>query len=118
MGREVRNGATAKTLQTEHGPVGIRYTSRSPGIALSRKIATKRQRRFEGFDEKILALDAEDVDAGYRGSPARARPGSLGQDLISRVTDAAIEDDRAWQQRPLDYLYPVLYLDALAPKMR
>ena len=76
-----RNGSTPKTLVTEHGPVEIR-TPRDRDGSFEPKIVRKRQRRFEGFDEKILALYAAgDVDPGYRGAPARAlrrvgRPGS------------------------------------------
>jgi putative transposase len=79
----------------------------------------KRQRRFEGFDEKILALysrglSTRDIEAHL----ADVYGVRVGRDLISRVTDAVIEDAKAWQQRPLDDLYPVLFLDALVLKIR
>ena len=83
------------------------------------KLVRKRQRRFEGFDEKILALYSPGVvDAGYRGVPARAlrRRGRAGPDL--RVTDAVMDDVRAWQQRPLEDVYPVVFLDCMVLKIR
>ncbi len=74
----------------------------------------KGQRRFQGFDDKILALYARglsvrDIEAHLRRSTAS----KVGRDLISRVTDAVIEDVRAWQQRPLEDVYPVVFLDCL-----
>jgi putative transposase len=66
-----RNGSTPKTLSTEHGPVEIR-TPRDRQGSFEPRIVRKRQRRFEGFDEKILALlFTRHVDAGHRGSSAR-----------------------------------------------
>ncbi len=83
------------------------------------KIVRKRQRRFEGFDEKILALysrglSTRDIEAHL----VEIYGVSVGRDLISRVTDAVLEDVKAWQQRPLDDVYPVLFLDALVLKIR
>ena len=113
-----RNGATAKTLVTEHGPVEIK-TPRDRQGSFEPKIVRKRQRRFEGFDEKILALYARGMSTRDIEAYLRELYGvSVGRDLISRVTDAVLEDVKAWQQRPLDDLYPVLYLDALVLKMR
>ena len=79
----------------------------------------KRQRRFEGFDEKILALysrglSTRDIEAHL----AEIYGVRVGRDLISRVTDAVMDDVRAWQQRPLDDVYPVIFLDALVLKIR
>ena len=83
------------------------------------KIIPKHERRFSGFDEKILSMYARgmstrDIQAhleemyGVEVSPA----------LISQVTDAVMEEVRAWQNRPLDPIYPIVYLDALFVKMR
>jgi putative transposase len=113
-----RNGSTPKTLQTEHGPVGIR-TPRDRDGSLEPKIVRKRQRRFEGFDDKILALysrglSTRDIEAYLRDMYGV----SVGRDLISRVTDAVMEDVRSWQQRPLEDVYPILYLDAFVVKIR
>jgi hypothetical protein len=79
----------------------------------------KRQRRFEGFDEKILALYSRGLSTRDIESHLADIYGvKVGRDLISQVTDAVIEDVKAWQQRPLDDLYPVLFLDALVLKIR
>jgi putative transposase len=98
----VRNGSTPKTLLTEHGPVAI-DTPRDRNDTFDPQIVCKRQRRFEGFDEKILAL----YSRGLSTRDIEAHLGeiygvSVGRDLISRVTDAVMEDARAWQSRPLD----------------
>jgi putative transposase len=113
-----RNGSTPKTLITDHGPVDIK-TPRDRDGSFEPKIVRKRQRRFEGFDEKILALYARGMSTrDIEGHLAELYGVSVGRDLISQVTDAVIEDIKAWQQRPLDDVYPVLYLDALALKIR
>ena len=113
-----RNGSMSKTLLTEQGAVRI-DTPRDRAGTFEPQIVRKRQRRFEGFDDKILALysrglSTRDIEAhleeiyGVR----------VGRDLISRVTDAVMEDARAWQTRPLDDVYPVVFLDALVLKIR
>jgi putative transposase len=113
-----RNGSTPKTLLTEHGPVPI-DTPRDREGAFEPKIVRKRQRRFEGFDEKILALYSRGLSTRDIEAHLREIYGvSVGRDLISRVTDAVMEDVRAWQQRPLDDVYPVIFLDALVLKVR
>jgi putative transposase len=108
----IRNGSTPKTLVTEHGPVGIR-TPRDRDGSFEPQIVRKRQRRFEGFDEKILALYARgmstrDIEAHLR----EIYGASVGRDLISRVTDGVMDDVRAWAARPLEDVYPVVFLDA------
>jgi putative transposase len=113
-----RNGSTPKTLITEHGPVDIR-TPRDRDGSFEPKIVRKRQRRFEGFDEKILALYARGMSTRDIEAHLRELYGvSVGRDLISQVTDAVMEDVKAWQQRPLDDVYPVLFLDAFVVKVR
>jgi putative transposase len=113
-----RNGSTPKRLITEHGEVGI-DAPRDRDSSFEPRIVRKRQRRFEGFDEKILALysrgmSTRDIEAHI----AEIYGVHVGRDLISRVTDAVMDDARAWQQRPLDDVYPVIFLDALVLKIR
>jgi putative transposase len=113
-----RNGGTPKTLATEHGPVRIK-TPRDRKGSFAPKIVRKGQRRFAGFDEKILALysrglSVRDIEAHL----AEIYGVEVGHDLISRVTDAVMEDVRAWAQRPLEDVYPVVFLDALVIKVR
>jgi putative transposase len=113
-----RNGSTPKTLITEHGPVQI-DTPRDRNGSFEPQIVRKRQRRFEGFDEKILALysrglSTRDIEAHL----AEIYGVKVGRDLISRVTDAVMEDARAWQSRPLEDVYPVVFLDCMVLKIR
>jgi putative transposase len=113
-----RNGSTPKTLTTEHGPVEIK-TPRDRQGSFEPRIVRKRQRRFEGFDEKILALYSRGLSTRDIEAHLRELYGvSVGRDLISRVTDAVLDDVKAWQQRPLDDVYPVLFLDAFVLKIR
>jgi putative transposase len=113
-----RNGSTPKTLITESGEVQIN-TPRDRAGSFEPQIVRKRQRRFEGFDDKILALysrglSTRDIEAHL----AEIYGVSVGRDLISRVTDAVMDDARAWQTRPLEDVYPVVFLDALVLKIR
>jgi transposase-like protein len=113
-----RNGSTPKTLITEHGPVQI-DTPRDRNGSFEPQIVRKRQRRFEGFDEKILALysrglSTRDIEAHL----AEIYGVKVGRDLISRVTDAVMDDARAWQSRPLEDVYPVVFLDCMVLKIR
>src|SRR6266576_1437041 len=97
-----RNGSTAKTLATEHGPVEIK-TPRDRKGCFEPQIVRKGQRRFEGFDDKILALYARGLSTRDIEAHLEEIYGvKVGRDLISRVTDAVLEDVREWQQRPLD----------------
>jgi putative transposase len=113
-----RNGSTAKTLATEHGPVRIE-TPRDRKGSFEPQIVRKGQRRFEGFDEKILALYSRGVSTrDIEAHLAEIYGVKVGRDLISRVTDAVTDDVREWQQRPLDDVYPVVFLDALVLKIR
>lgn len=113
-----RNGSTAKTLHTGHGSVRIE-TPRDRNGSFEPQIVAKGQRRFDGFDEKIVAMYARGMTVRDIQAHLREIYGvEVGHDLISRVTDAVLEDVRAWQTRPLEDVYPVLYLDALVVKIR
>src|ERR1700744_3475827 len=113
-----RNGSTPKTLVTEHGEVQIN-TPRDRAGSFEPQIVRKRQRRFEGFDDKILALYARGMSTRDISAHLQEIYGvQVGRDLISKVTDAVLEDATAWQNRPLDDVYPVVFLDALVLKIR
>jgi putative transposase len=113
-----RNGTGTKTLKTDHGPMEIEVPRDRDGT-FDPQLVKKRQTRFTGFDEKILGMYA-------RGMTVRDIQGHLedlygvdvSPDLISRVTSAVVEDVTAWQARPLDAVYPIVYLDALVVKVR
>ena len=113
-----RNGSTPKTLITDQGPVPL-DTPRDRDGSFDPKIVRKRQRRFVGFDEKILALysrglSTRDIEAHL----AEMYGVKVGRDLITKVTDAVMDDVRAWAARPLEDVYPVIFLDAMVLKIR
>jgi putative transposase len=113
-----RNGTSPKTLITEHGKVGIDAPRDRDG-SFQPKIVRKRQRRFQGFDEKILALygrglSTRDIEAHLE----EIYGVKVGRELISKVTDGVMDDARVWAQRPLEDVYPVVFLDALVLKIR
>ena len=113
-----RNGSSSKRLKGEFGTVEIEVP-RDRQASFDPKLVPKGQTRFQGFDDKILSLYA-------RGMTTREIQGHLEEmyqvevspTLISNVTDAVIEEVKAWQTRPLDAIYPIAYLDALVVKMR
>jgi putative transposase len=113
-----RNGGTPKTLATDQGPVQIK-TPRDREGSFEPQIVRKGQRRFQGFDEKILALYSRGLSTRDIEAHLQEIYGvKVGRDLISRVTDEVMDDVRAWQQRPLEDVYPVVFLDALVLKIR
>jgi putative transposase len=113
-----RNGKSRKTLKGEFGNLPIEVP-RDRNSSFEPQIVPKGQTRFDGFDDKILSLYA-------RGMTTREIQSHLEEiyqvevspALISSVTDAVIEEVKVWQNRPLDALYPILYLDALQVKIR
>ena len=113
-----RNGRPAKTVLTDQGPVRVRSPRDRRGT-FEPRIVGKRQTRWVGFDEKVIALYA-------RGLTVREIQGHLEEiygtqvspDLISRITDAVLEDAKAWQTHPLDAVYTIVYLDCLVVKIR
>ena len=113
-----RNGKSRKTLKGDFGELPIEVP-RDRNSSFDPKIVPKGQTRFDGFDDKILSLYA-------RGMTTREIQAHLEEiyqvevspALISSVTDAVIEEVKVWQNRPLDALYPILYLDALQVKVR
>jgi putative transposase len=83
------------------------------------QILPKRTTRFAGFDDKIIALYARGMSVrDIEAHLAELYGVEVGRDLISRVTDTVVEDVREWQQRPLEDVYPVLFLDCLVVKIR
>jgi len=113
-----RNGTSPKTLVTEHGKVGI-DAARDRNGSFEPKIVRKRQRRFEGFDDKILALYSRGLSTRDIEAHLEEIYGvKVGRELISKVTDAVMDDARAWATRPLEDVYPVIFLDALVLKIR
>ncbi len=113
-----RNGTTPKTLITEHGTVHVDAPRDRDG-SFEPKIVRKRQRRFVGFDEKILALYSRGLSTRDIEAHLEEIYGvKVGRDLISRVTDAVMDDVREWAKRPLDDIYPIVFLDCMVIKVR
>ena len=118
QGPNVRNGSSAKTLQTDLGPVQVR-TPRDRDGSFEPKLVAKRQTRLAGLDEKILALYAGGMTVRDISSHLSELYGTeIGRDSISRITDAVLEDVQAWRTRPLDRVYPIVYFDAMFVKVR
>jgi putative transposase len=114
----VRNGHTAKTLQTDLGPVEIR-TPRDRQGSFEPQLVRKRQTRLAGLDERVLDLYAGGMSVRDIASHLRGLYGiDVGRDTISRVTDAVLEDVAAWRSRPLERVYPIVYFDAMHVKVR
>jgi putative transposase len=113
-----RNGKSKKTLKGDFGALPIDIPRDRQG-SFEPLLISKHQTRWTGFDEKILSLYA-------RGMMVREIQGHLQEmygaevspTLISSVTDAVIDEVKAWQSRPLDALYPIVYLDCIHVKVR
>lgn len=113
-----RNGKTSKTVTGKQGTMRIEVPRDRLG-EFEPRIISKHQRRFDGFDDKIISLYA-------RGMTVREIQGHLEEiyavevspELISGVTDAVLEEVKAWQGRGLESVYPIVYLDALKVKIR
>ena len=113
-----RNGATRKTLRTDEGPLTV-SVPRDRAASFEPQIVSKHQRHFDGFDERILAMYAGGMTVREIQGHLREIYGTeISVDLISRVTDAVIDELKLWQQRPLEPVYPIVYLDALVVKVR
>ncbi len=113
-----RNGSTGKTLMTEHGPVGL-DTPRDRNGSFEPQIVRKRQRRFVGFDEKILALYSRGLSTRDISAHLQEIYGvNVTRELISKVTDAVMGDVREWAKRPLEDIYPIVFLDCMVLKIR
>lgn len=113
-----RNGYSEKTVLTGDGAIEI-TVPRDRNSTFEPVIVSKGERRLDGFDDRIISLYA-------RGMTVREIQGHLQElygvevspDLISRVTDAVLEEVREWQNRPLDAVYPVVFFDTLRVKIR
>ena len=113
-----RNGTSPKTLITEHGQVPLDAPRDRDG-SFEPQIVRKRQRRFQGFDDKILALYSRGLSTRDIEAHLEEIYGvKVGRELISKVTDGVMDDVRAWAARPLEDVYPVIFLDALVLKIR
>src|SRR5690606_6830927 len=113
-----RNGSTPKTISTEVGDVDL-ATPRDRAGTFEPRLVPKGARRVGGLDEMIISLYAGGMTVrDIQAHLARTIGTELSHETISKVTDAVLEEVKAWQTRPLEELYPIIYLDALAVKVR
>ena len=113
-----RNGKGRKTVQGDTGALEIEVPRDRNGT-FEPQLVKKRQRRLEGFDDKVLALYARGLSTrDIQGQLEELYGAEVSPTLISNVTNAVMEDVRAWQSRPLSAVYPILYFDALFVKSR
>ena len=113
-----RNGRSGKTVLTDEGPLRIDVPRDRAGT-FEPQLIPKHERRFAGFDERIVSMYA-------RGMTVREIQGHLAQmysvevspEFISKVTDEVMAEVTAWQSRPLEAMYPVVFFDALRVKIR
>ncbi len=113
-----RNGYGKKTVLTDSGKVEI-TVPRDREASFDPQIIAKYQRRFPGFDEKIISIYARGMSTREIVSHLQEIYGiEVSPDLISTVTDAVLDDVALWQKRPLDTIYPLVFFDAIRVKMR
>jgi transposase-like protein len=113
-----RNGRSGKTVLTDDGPLRIEVPRDREG-AFEPKLIGKHERRFTGFDDKIIALYARGMTVReIQGFLAEMYATDVAPDFISTVTDAVLAEITVWQSRPLEPMYPVIFFDALRVKIR
>ena len=113
-----RNGYTSKTLQTEDGQFEV-DTPRDRSGSFEPQLVKKHQRRFTSMDDKILFLYAQGMTTREIVTTFKEMyDADVSASLISKVTDAVIEQVVEWQSRPLDAIYPIVYLDCIVVKIR
>lgn len=113
-----RNGSSAKTLKSDFGALPIDIPRDRDG-SFEPQLVAKHQTRWAGFDDKILSLYARGMTVREIQSHLEEMYGAeVSPTLISSVTDAVMDEVKAWQARPLDALYPIVYLDCIHAKVR
>ena len=113
-----RNGSTGKTVLTDDGPVRIEVPRDREG-SYAPLLIPKHERRFTGFDDKIIAMYARGMTVReIQGFLAEQYGTQVSPEFISSVTDEVMAEVTAWQSRPLEPMYPVIFFDALRVKIR
>lgn len=113
-----RNGTRAKKLLTDVGPVDIEVPRDRDG-SFEPVLVKKRQRRLTGVDEMVISLTAKGLTTGeVAAHMAEVYGTDVSRDTISRITDRVLGEMSEWQNRPLDCVYPVVFIDAMVVKIR
>jgi transposase-like protein len=113
-----RNGVRSKTVLTEIGPVEI-DVPRDTDASFQPQIVKKRQRRLTGVDEIVLSLTARGLTTGEISAHfAEVYGASISKETVSKITDKVVEEMVDWCNRPLDPVYPVIFIDAIVVKVR
>ncbi|TDV33961.1 transposase-like protein [Actinophytocola oryzae] len=117
-GGNSRNGSRAKTVLTEAGPVEITVPRDRDG-SFEPRIVRKRQRRLGGIDGIVLSLSAKGLTTGEVSAHlAEVYGATVSKDTISTITDRVLDGMAEWQSRPLDRVYPVIFIDCIHVKIR
>jgi putative transposase len=117
-GGNSRNGTRTKTVITDVGPVDIEVPRDRDG-SFEPVIVRKHQRRLGGVDDMVLSLSAKGLTTGEISAHlAEVYGTSVSKDTISAITDRVIAELTEWQSRPLDAIYPVVFIDAIFVKIR
>ena len=113
-----RNGSSGKTVLTEDGPLRIEVPRDRQG-SFEPVLIPKHERRFTGFDDKIVAMYARGMTMReIQGFLLESYAVEVSAEFISSVTDAVLAEVTAWQARPLETMYPVVFFDALRVKIK
>jgi len=117
-GENARNGSYTKTLQTEQGAFDIDVPRDRDG-AFEPAIVPKRTTRITGLDQKILTLYAKGMSlSDIQQQLYELYEVEVSESLISRVTDEVLDEVNAWQNRPLESVYPIVFFDCIVVKVR
>lgn len=113
-----RNGTSGKTVLTDDGPLRIDVPRDRAG-QFEPQLIGKHERRFTGFDDRIIAMYARGMSVReIQAFLLQMYHAEVSPDFISQVTDAVLDEVREWQGRPLEAVYPVVFFDALRVKIR
>ncbi len=113
-----RNGHRTKKVRSDHGEMEV-HVPRDREGSFEPKLVGKHERHFDGFDDKILSMYARGMSTRDIRAHLKELYGvDVSPDLISRVTDAVVDELNEWQGRGLEGVYPVVYIDALVLKVR
>lgn len=113
-----RNGTSSKVIKGEFGQTEIEIPRDRTG-SFEPQLIQKGQTRFDGFDDKILSMYARGLSTRDIQAQLQELYGvEVSPTLISNVTDAVLDEVKIWQSRPLDHIYPIIYLDAIVVKIR